>query len=545
MQEWENLWDSLDISAQSPREMRAWLRQAHDLIDANRLQRTRRQENEQCEKQRFACISEIVSALESAGHELERPDSLIQAILAADAVIADTEEQNRLRDQLQYEDQRLSREFQRAEATVKDATNELSQWANDWQEAIAPLQLRDGAEPAEANAAIEATKHLLEHLEEAASLEQRIAGIDRDATQFQQDVHELCDQVSPSLTGESVQHAVENLVNLLECAHETRTRQEELTKQLDAAQTQRREADSDYQRAEALLTTLCAEAGCQQWNELPAAEENSRRRAALQHDIRDAEDRLIQLANGKDLDEFVESLSEYHSQDIAEELPRLGNEISDLREKESSLGEEIGRQQNQLAQMDGGAQAAEARQRAEQVLAEIRSDAQQYARLHLAGVVLQRAVERYRQRHQGPVLQRASDLFAMLTLGEFEALRADLDDSGAPVLVGVRRSGEVVHVEGMSDGTSDQLYLALRLASLETDLAGREPLPLVVDDILIKFDDDRAVSALKALAATSEKTQVILFTHHEHVIELARSAIDDQTLFTHELNRRPIPAEAT
>ena len=49
----------------------------------------------------------------------------------------------------------------------------------------------------------------------------------------------------------------------------------------------------------------------------------------------------------------------------------------------------------------------------------------------------------------------------------------------------------------MSDGTADQLYLALRLASLETYLDDHEPIPLVVDDILVNFDDARALAALR------------------------------------------------
>ena len=44
----------------------------------------------------------------------------------------------------------------------------------------------------------------------------------------------------------------------------------------------------------------------------------------------------------------------------------------------------------------------------------------------------------------------------------------------------------------MSDGTADQLYLALRLASFEHYVSHNEPLPLVLDDILIQFDNERA-----------------------------------------------------
>ena len=87
----------------------------------------------------------------------------------------------------------------------------------------------------------------------------------------------------------------------------------------------------------------------------------------------------------------------------------------------------------------------------------------------------------------------------------------------------------------MSDGSHDQLYLALRLASLESWLETHEPVPFVVDDILLNFDDARATAALRALAELSRRTQVLFFTHHRHIIELARGHLAHNVVFVHEL----------
>jgi uncharacterized protein YhaN len=145
-------------------------------------------------------------------------------------------------------------------------------------------------------------------------------------------------------------------------------------------------------------------------------------------------------------------------------------------------------------------------------------------------------MERFRETSQGPILRAASELFGRITCGSFEGLRADQDADGSPVLVGVRPGGrETVPIEGMSDGTADQLYLSLRLAGLEHYLAANDPMPFVVDDILIKFDNDRAAAALQALARLSEKTQVIFFTHHKHLSDMAQKRIDPKFLVFHEL----------
>ena len=87
----------------------------------------------------------------------------------------------------------------------------------------------------------------------------------------------------------------------------------------------------------------------------------------------------------------------------------------------------------------------------------------------------------------------------------------------------------------MSDGTRDQLYLALRLATLELHLKKAEPLPFVVDDILIAFDDSRTRACLEILAELSATTQVLLFTHHRSVVELADTLAAREKIFLHEL----------
>ena len=185
--------------------------------------------------------------------------------------------------------------------------------------------------------------------------------------------------------------------------------------------------------------------------------------------------------------------------------------------------------------MGGSARAVELAEEAQTILAKLETDVERYAHLRLASTVLAQAIERYREKHQGPILKRTNELFEHLTLNSFEGVRADFDDHDNPVFVGVRTGGEEVRVEGMSDGTTDQLYLALRLASLETYLKKNEPMLFIVDDILIRFDDKRAMAALQVLAELSTKTQVIFFTHHQHLVELAETNIDYSMLFNHSL----------
>ena len=192
--------------------------------------------------------------------------------------------------------------------------------------------------------------------------------------------------------------------------------------------------------------------------------------------------------------------------------------------------------QNEIQTKDGSDMAAAASEEAEQHLAAMYSGIEQYLRLQIAALILEQRIEEYRQKNQAPVLARAGELFAKLTLGSYANLRDELNESGLPILLGVRPNDLEVAVDRMSDGTRDQLYLALRLATLEQYLQRGEPMPFVVDEILIGFDDNRTKICLEVLTELASSTQVLVFTHHRRVVELAEKLEAQAGIFIHELH---------
>jgi uncharacterized protein YhaN len=89
------------------------------------------------------------------------------------------------------------------------------------------------------------------------------------------------------------------------------------------------------------------------------------------------------------------------------------------------------------------------------------------------------------------------------------------------MLRALRADGTSCPMDALSEGTRDQLYLALRVAALEAHAEAAEPLPFIADDLLASFDDARAAAAIALLRGLGAGTQVILFTHHAHVAGLA------------------------
>ncbi len=283
------------------------------------------------------------------------------------------------------------------------------------------------------------------------------------------------------------------------------------------------------------LGSLCKEARCATAEELPNVEVRSSHARRLRRECESFQSQLSELAGSGTVEALINEATVITADSLPGELQRIDESIAELQRERGELNQTKGGEKAVLARMDSSAVAAEAAEDTQEILARLESDSWRYIRLRLASAVLREGIERYRKKNEGPVLGRASKVFRRLTLSSFDALRIGFNDGGDQVVEGVRPDGRALPPGHMSEGTCDQLYLALRLASLENWLQRNEPLPLIVDDILVSFDNDRAAATLEVLAEVSQRTQVIFFSHHEHLVDLARRSISPEMLFVHRL----------
>lgn len=154
----------------------------------------------------------------------------------------------------------------------------------------------------------------------------------------------------------------------------------------------------------------------------------------------------------------------------------------------------------------------------------LREGARQAA-IRLIGVRVARdALKRLAEERRSTMLDDVRDAFVAITAPAWTSVDAWTHDQGER-LVGTTADGEVVHVEKMSNGTKGQLYFALRLAGYRSFVREAGPLPMILDDIMETFDNTRASEALKLCGELGQEGQAIMFTHHEHLVDLAHQSI--------------------
>ena len=129
--------------------------------------------------------------------------------------------------------------------------------------------------------------------------------------------------------------------------------------------------------------------------------------------------------------------------------------------------------------------------------------------------------EAYQQHRQPETLQEASVYLDRLTQGHYRRVWTPLGDRSLRV---DDAQGRALPVESLSRGTREQLFLSLRLALASSYARRGSPLPLVLDDVLVNFDAERAKAAAAVLRDfAAEGHQLLVFTCHEHILKLFKS----------------------
>jgi uncharacterized protein YhaN len=538
VKEWMQIWQPAEIMPRSPKEMRAWAQNHKTLATKAKEIRERQAGVDRLKDEmdvHFESLNQCLKKL-SEPHSTEK-ETLADVIQRCKRIIQAEEVLHNDIKQLRSEKAQRKQELAEAQARVDSSEQDLTQWQKDWEQAVRPLGLGAHAVPAQANAVMQDLNTLFGKLKDANIFQKRIYGINRDADEFAIKVSGLVDAVAGDLKDLPAGDATLELNRRLTLARTAQSQRQTLGKQLAQEQNRMDKAVGRIAEIETRLKGMCEEAGCESYEDLPEAERKSEKRKQIEAELNHLNERLHHLSAGAAIDDFINQALTVDPDGIDGEIGRLTEETDTLNREKSELDQRIGSERTELDKMDGSARAAELAEEIQLLLGGLENDVEQYARLKIASKILNQAIERYRNKSQEPILKRTTELFKQITRGSFQGVRAEFDDTGRPVLVGVRPGGrEIVSVEGMSDGTADQLYLALRLAGLQDYLEHNEPIPFIVDDILIKFDDDRAVAALKALEGLSEQTQVIFFTHHRHLLELARNNVESSSLIEHTLN---------
>lgn len=416
---------------------------------------------------------------------------------------------------------------QRERVQAADALATAQAASDAWEAAWATLLTRLGRpaneHPDATTAVLERIGGLDRHDREARALAERIDAMQADLDRFAADVAALANAMNePPLPDPA--SAARALVARTRRAAALDSGWDQAQVALANTRATVAEADDTLRQAHATLDAAVAATGACNPDDADA------RIAAAREHTRYAASRDAALIGLRDHgDGHPRAALQAEADAVPPDAIASGEHVAQATEAEASAQAEAAA--IRLAQLQAEFDADAAATAAVATRADQEAAAAQFARrledqlvLNVASVMLARAMETVEDQAGGSALLRVSDAFAAVTGGAY-GLSLATDGVEGEALYAVEHAfpNERKDLHDLSEGTRDQLYLALRLVALRDHCASAAPLPFIADDILQTFDDARATAALQALVALSTDIQVIVLTHHPHLAQIARA----------------------
>lgn len=533
---WRDAWKPVLAAPPQIHDARAWRDDFGRLLERSEAIVEARQQHEELERWIEKVVKSLCVAMTTVEPTAPPAGGLSMMVAAAERLRQRIEKEERVRAEHARKTLDAEQEIRETDAAVRAAQTDVEAWQRKWDEATRGLVQGVAPPPDDALVALDCVEKILRAIDEAAGYEARIAGIGRDAESFGADVRSLAERLgeTAAIDGGSGDAWVEGIHTRLAAALQEDERRRQAATRLDRLRADTAREEEAVAAARLTLAALREEARCGDEGDFGAAEQRSADYRAYQSELARIEKELVRGGDGASIADLESEATGADKDAIDVRLLQIGTELPGIEKTLAEVRDARAGAQAELRRLQGPSVASEKAEEVQATLARLRDDVVQYARLRVASTLLARRIDDYRRKNQAPLLLRAGALFREMTLHSFERLDADVEDD-RPTLVGVRPNGARVPSHGMSEGSRDQLFFALRLAAVEASCAAGEPMPFVVDDVLVQFDDDRGAATLRVLADVASRTQVVLFTHHQHVRACAEAVTAPAMVVVHEL----------
>ena len=235
------------------------------------------------------------------------------------------------------------------------------------------------------------------------------------------------------------------------------------------------------------------------------------KRLELQDELRHLEARLRAVSGKEDVSLIDDELKNLKREDLEAEAAGLEKELDHIASEQDELYRKRAELLKDMEHLASSDDLSRLRFKEETIIQKIRKDAMEWARYSVASFLLNESKRRFEQEKQPKVIKDGSSYFEMITGGAYSRIVAPI---GQNIVQVMNSRGEVKGPIELSRGTREQLYLALRFGYISNYEVGGERLPVIMDDILVNFDAQRAKLAIKTILELGLEQQILFFTCH-------------------------------
>jgi uncharacterized protein YhaN len=252
---------------------------------------------------------------------------------------------------------------------------------------------------------------------------------------------------------------------------------------------------------------------------------NSRIKELIEKKKRDIQtiEKIVGLNNAAEVIEFFKT---NEKQEVEKNRSDLTSQIHTLNEELKAKNSTLGEKRNEIKRIEGESELA-------QVMTELETEKQKLNNAYrdwlsgkIALKILGDVKTKYEKEQQPEVIKNSSTYFAKITRDRYKRISVSLDEKAVVIF----DSGEATKkIEQLSRGTKEQLLISLRLGFIEEYEKQAEPLPIIVDEVLVNFDPYRARQTAEILREFGKNRQILIFTCHPDTKDYFDSSVVNLT----------------
>lgn len=416
-----------------------------------------------------------------------------------------------------------------AQETLDDVLKEKSELLDNWQSWLKERGLPVDLSPKSAFEAIDRIDKCVEKINKRNKLDNDIINMQRDISKYQEDAAVILHKLErPLPEPEKLPMVVDELVSELDRSKGDLREKASISKQMEKTESRIKAVQAQISQCTKRIDNLLGECGAENENDFRNRGYLFSERKRLAEEIGTYEKNLRRISGETDISALKKKLKGLKLEEIKNEKDELAAKARDIEIDLEELRNRKAELKQAIETIKSADDIARLRSEEESVLSEIRQSAFDWAKYAAAKFLIEKAREKYEKEQQPKVIHDAGSFFKKITASRYRSLFAPMGEDTIEVITS---KDERKKTDELSRGTAEQLYLSIRFGYILNRAQNSEPLPVIMDDILVNFDPIRAREAAKAILELSNDQQVLFFTCHPDTISIFKDIVPSIPLF--------------
>ncbi|MBW2622447.1 MAG: AAA family ATPase [Deltaproteobacteria bacterium] len=470
-----------------------------------------------------AKIPELEKYAETAGGEEILPE--IDRFFVKLDNLAEKREQYRLAEKSLEEKRNQTRGAEKALREAEGAHSEAkeinAEAVKGWQTWLDENGIPKGLSPATALEALDRIDKLVQRISKKEELEHNIGRRKIKLKQYEELLEKIMDTLGrPAPDADKYALVAEEQHSRLNVYRGNLQERNRILKGLEEVKARSKTVQEEIEQRKSRIDELLKSVGVESDEEFLKQGRQFFARKELLEKIAAAEHNMRKFSGEPDLAGLKQELSGLTIDEIQIKDKQLEQEARDIEDSLESFRDKKAELNKTIETLMSAEDLAQLRAAEESALTEIQQDAHTWSVYSLAEYFMNRAREKFEKEQQPKVIREGSGFFNKITQGRYESLLAPMGGDAIEAITPDRKRKKLTE---LSRGTAEQLYLALRFGYIRNYASSSDPMPVIMDDILVNFDPYRAKGAAEAIMELAGRHQILFFTCHPATVDIFKA----------------------